>query len=74
MPVDFIPADGDARRKESVRRASVDAEAEGGLVGAVRASIRRASVGGADGGEIIVVGGGKAKVSSVSPIEDENGK
>jgi hypothetical protein len=74
VPVDFIPADGDARRRESVRRASVDAEAEGGIAGAVRASIRRASVGGADGGDIIGVGGGKAKVSSVVPIEDEDGE
>jgi hypothetical protein len=70
VPVDFIPADGDARRRESVRRASVDAEAEGGLAGAVRASIRRASVGGADGGVTIGVGGGKAKVNSVLPVED----
>jgi hypothetical protein len=71
VPVDFIPADGDARRRESVRRASVDAEAEGGLLGALTASIRRASVGGADGGAIIGVGGGRGKVSSVLPIEDE---
>jgi hypothetical protein len=71
VPVDFIPQDGDARRKESVRRASVDAEAEGGLAGALRASIRRASFGGADGGDIVEVGGGKAKVSSVVPMEDE---
>jgi hypothetical protein len=70
VPVDFIPADGDARRKESVRRASVDAEAEGGVAGALSASIRRASVGGADGGDIIRVEGGKAKVSSVVPDED----
>jgi hypothetical protein len=55
VPVDFIPTDGDARRRESVRRASVDAEAEGGLAGALGASIRRASVGGADGGDIIRV-------------------
>ena len=74
VPVDFIPADGDARRRESVRRASVDAEAEGGLAGAMRASIRRASVGGADGGDIIEVGGGKAKVSSVFPVDDKDGK
>jgi hypothetical protein len=33
VPVDFIPANGDARRRESVRRASVDAEAEGVLAG-----------------------------------------
>jgi hypothetical protein len=70
VPVDFIPADGDARRRESVRRASVDAEAEGGLAGAFRASIRRASVGGADGGDIVGVGGGNVKVSSVLPIEE----
>jgi hypothetical protein len=70
VPVDLIPSDGDARRRESVRRASVDAEAESGVIGALRASIRRASVGGADGGDIIGVGGGKAKVSSVVPDED----
>jgi hypothetical protein len=73
VPVDFIPADGDARRRESVRRASVDAEAEGGLAGALRASIRRASVRGANGEDIIGLKGGKAKVSSVVPIEDEDG-
>ena len=72
VPVDFIPADGDARRRESVRRASVDGEVEGGLAGALRASIRRASDGGADGGDIIGVGGGKVKVSSVVP-KDEDG-
>jgi hypothetical protein len=70
VPVEFIPADGDARRRESVRRASVDAEAEGGLAGTLRASIRRASVGGAYGGDIRGIGGGKAKVSSVVPDED----
>jgi hypothetical protein len=74
VPVEFIPADGDARRRESVRRASIEAEAEGGLAGALRESMRRASVGGADGGDIIGVGGGKAKVSSVSPMEDEDGE
>jgi hypothetical protein len=74
VPEDFIPADGDARRRESVRRASVDAEAEGGLAGTLRASIRRASVGGADEGDIIGVAGGKGKVSSVLPIEDEEDK
>jgi hypothetical protein len=73
VPVDFIPSDGDVRRRESMRRASVDAEAEGGFAGALRASIRRASVGGADGGDIIGVGGGKARVSSVVPIEDRLG-
>jgi hypothetical protein len=71
VPIDYIPADGDARRKESVRRASIDAEAEGGLTGALRTSFRRASVGGADGGDIIGIGGGKAKVSSVMPVEDK---
>jgi hypothetical protein len=71
VPVDFIPSDGDARRRESVRRASVDAEAEGGLAGALGASMRRSSVGVTDGGDIIGVGGGKAKVSSVLPVEDE---
>jgi hypothetical protein len=65
VPIEYIPGAGDARKRESVRRASVDAEAEGGLAGAFRASIRRASVGGAAGGDIIGVGGGKAKVSSV---------
>jgi hypothetical protein len=74
VPADFIPAEGDARRRESVRRASVDAEAEGGLAGALRASIRRASVGGAEGGDIIGVGGRKGKVSSVLPIKDEGGE
>jgi hypothetical protein len=71
VPVDFIPSGGDARRRESVRRASVDAEAEGGLAGAFRASIRRASVGVADGGDIIGVGGGRYNVSSVVPVEDD---
>jgi hypothetical protein len=52
VPVEFIPADGDARRIESVRRASV---------------------GGADGGDTIGIGGGKGKVSSVVP-EDEDGE
>jgi hypothetical protein len=74
VPVDFIPADGDARRRESVRRASVDAEAEGGLAGGLRASIRRASVGGADGGDIVGVGGGEAKVRGVLLMEDEDGE
>ena len=49
VPVEFIPITGDARRRESVRRASVVAEIEGdlggGLGGAIRASIRRASIG-----------------------------
>jgi hypothetical protein len=72
LPFEYIPADGDARRRESVRRASVDAEAEGGLAGALRASIRRASIGGADGRDITGLGGGKYKVSSVLPKEDED--
>jgi hypothetical protein len=58
VPVDFIPTTGEARRRESVRRASVDAEAEGGLGGALRASIRRASVG--------------SVVSRVVPIKEDN--
>ena len=52
-----------------MRRASVDAEAEGGLAGALRTGIRRASVGGADGAVITGVGGGKAKEGSVLPQE-----
>ncbi|GMI31458.1 hypothetical protein TrCOL_g854 [Triparma columacea] len=32
VPVDFIIADGDARRRESVRRSSIDAEAEGDTI------------------------------------------
>jgi hypothetical protein len=71
VPVEYIPGTGDARRRESVRRASVGAEAEGGLVGALRASIRRASVGGADGEDIIGVGGGKVKVSRIMPKDDD---
>jgi hypothetical protein len=74
VPVEYIPGAGDARKRESVRRASVDAEAEGGLAGALRASIRRASDGVADGGDIIGVGGGKGKVSSVFPVDDQDGK
>jgi hypothetical protein len=70
VPVEYIPGAGNARRRESVRRASVDADAEGGLAGVVRAGIRRASFGGADGRDIIGVGGGNAKVSSVLPTED----
>jgi hypothetical protein len=74
VPVEYIPEAGDARRRESVRRASVDAAAEGGLAGAFRASIRRASVGGSDGGDIIGVGGGKAKVNSVVPSDNNDGE
>jgi hypothetical protein len=72
VPVEYIPGAGDARKRESVRRASVDVEAEGGLAGALRAGIRRASVGGADVGEIIGLRSGKAKVGSVVP-KDEDG-
>jgi hypothetical protein len=74
VPVEYIPEYGDARRKENVRRASVDAEVEGGLAGSLRAGIRKASVGGADGGDIVGVGGGKAKVSSFLPVEDKDGE
>jgi hypothetical protein len=74
VPVEYIPESGDARRSESVRRASVDAEAEGGLAGVLGANIRRASVGGADGGDIIGLEGGKAKVSRVVPIVGEDGE
>jgi hypothetical protein len=74
VPIEYIPGAGNARRRESVRRASVDADAEGGLAGALRASIRRASVGGAGVGDIIEVEGRKAKVSSVMPKADENGE
>jgi hypothetical protein len=70
VPVEYIPGAGDARSRENVRRASVDADAEGGLAGTLKAGIRRASVGGAAGGVMEVVGGGKAKVRSVVPLED----
>jgi hypothetical protein len=43
---------------------SVDAEGVSGLEGTLRASIRRASVGGAVGGDIIGVGGDKVEKSS----------
>ena len=62
VPVEFIPTTGEARRRESVRRASVNAEAEGGLGGALRASIRRASV------ESVVEG----NPSRVVPIKEDN--
>ena len=62
VPVEFIPTSGEARRRESVRRASVDAEAEGGLGGVFRASMRRASVGTTLGGD----------VARVLPIEEDN--
>ena len=51
VPVEYIPESGDARKRESVRRASV---------------------GGADGGDIKEVGSGRAKESSVMPDEDED--
>ena len=38
------------------------------------ASMKRACVGGADGEDIIGGGDGKAKVSSVLPLEDEGGE
>ena len=38
VPEEFIPTTGEARRRESVRRESVDAETEGGLGGVLRAS------------------------------------
>ena len=44
VPVEFIPASGDARRRESLRRASIDTEPEGGLGGALKGSLRRASI------------------------------
>ena len=61
VPVEFIPATGDARRIESVRRASVDADAEEGLGKALRASIRRASIGGVNDRSV-----------RVAPIEEDN--
>jgi hypothetical protein len=62
VPVEFIPAIGDARRRESVRRASVDAEAEGGLGSALRASLRRGSIGSAIEGN----------TARVVPLEEDN--
>jgi hypothetical protein len=62
IPIEFIPILGDAKKRESVRRASVGADAEGGLGGALRASIRRASVGTTMGGD----------VARVVPIEEGN--
>ena len=53
VPVEYIPESGDARKRENVRRASVDAEGEGGLAGTLRASIRRASVGLDNGGALV---------------------
>jgi hypothetical protein len=74
VPLEYIPGAGDAKRRENVRRASVDAAAESGLVGALSTSIRRASVGGVDGGDIIGEGGGKYKVSSVVPRDYDDGE
>jgi hypothetical protein len=62
VPEEFIPATGGARRRESVRRASVDEEAEGVLGGTLRASIRRASVGTTLGGD----------AARVVPIEEDS--
>jgi hypothetical protein len=69
VPVEYIPTAA-KKRNESVRRASADAGSEGSLAGTLRASIRRASVGGADYRNIIGVGDGYGKVSSVVPDED----
>ena len=58
IPVEFIPT-GDAKRRESMRRESVDVNAEGGLGGAVRASNRRASIGlggNRDNGRVVPMG------------------
>ena len=49
IPVEYIPTVA-ARSKEKGRRASVDAEAKGGVGGTLRARIRRASAGGTIGG------------------------
>jgi hypothetical protein len=70
VPVEYIPT-AQERKKETYRRKSVGAEAEKGLVVAMRASIRRASVRVANGGDIIGVAGGKGKVSSVVPVGDD---
>jgi hypothetical protein len=59
VPVEFIPASGDARRTESLRRASVDNKAEEGLGGGLRESLRRAS-------NDLGVGIGKARVVPTS--------
>jgi hypothetical protein len=61
VPIEYIPTGG-AKRRESVRHASVDAEAEGGLGGAVRASIRKASIG----------LGGNRDNGRVVPIQEDN--
>jgi hypothetical protein len=46
VPVEFIPTTGEARRRESVRRASVNAGDEGGLgLSALSASVQRATQG-----------------------------
>ena len=59
VPIEYIPTTA-AKRKESVRRASLDAETKGGLEGVLRASLRRASVG---------LGG---DVARVVPMEEDN--
>jgi hypothetical protein len=74
VPVEYIPGAGNARKRESMRRSRIGSQDEGGLAGSLRASFRRASVGGAGSGDIIGVGGGKAKVSSVVPLEDLDGE
>ena len=61
VPIEYIPTGG-AKRRESVRRASVDAEAKRDLGGALRASMRRASVG----------LGGDIDRARIVPIEEDN--
>jgi hypothetical protein len=67
VPVEWIPT-AEGKRRESMRRASVDAQAEGGLGGALRASLRRASVGNAVGGDDV------ARVVPVAENEDREGE
>jgi hypothetical protein len=55
IPAEFIPTTGEARRRESERRASHNAVKIKGLGGALRASIRRASQGTTLGGDAKVV-------------------
>ena len=60
VPVDYIPT-AEAKQRESLRRASVDAEAIG-LGVALRASIRRASI------EL----GGDIDIARVVPSSEED--
>jgi hypothetical protein len=73
VPVEYIPRAGDARKRESMRRSRIGAQDEGGLAGSLRASFRRASVGGAGGGVLTGEGDGNYKVSSVVPQEADVG-